>query len=104
MFFIPLVTTSTHLLILSCCFGGFSVIGWNALDCLSCELFPTELRSTAIGLQLGLGRVAAVVANLVFGQLIAINCAVPIFLVAACMIVGGLTSLKLPQTTGIVLS
>lgn len=104
VFFIPFVSTPSHLLILSCCFGGFSVIGWNALDCLSCELFPTELRSTAIGLQLGLGRVAAIIANLVFGELIAVNCALPILLVAACMVVGGLVSLKLPQTTGIVLS
>jgi len=104
VFFIPLVATSTHLLVLSCCFGGFSVIGWNALDCLSCELFPTELRSTAIGLQLGLGRIAAIVGNLVFGELIAVNCAVPILLVAGCMVVGGLVSLKLPQTTGILLS
>ena len=104
VFFIPLVSTGDQLLALSCCFGGFSVIGWNALDCLSCELFPTELRSTAIGLQLGLGRVAAVVANLIFGQLIAVNCAVPILLVAACMVVGGLCSLRLPSTTGVVLS
>ena len=80
------------------------MIGWNALDCLSCELFPTELRSTAIGLQLGLGRVAAIVANLVFGQLIAVNCAIPILLVSLCMIVGGLVSVRLPATTGVVLS
>lgn len=104
VFFIPLVTTEAHLLVLSCCFGGFSVIGWNALDCLSCELFPTELRSTAIGLQLGLGRIAAIVGNLVFGELIAVNCAIPILLVSVCMIVGGFVSLKLPQTTGILLS
>jgi len=104
VFFIPLATTSNQLLILSCCFGGFSVFGWTALDCLSCELFPTELRSTAIGLQSGSGRIAAILANIAFGELIAVNCALPILLVAACMIFGGLISLKLPQTTGVVLS
>ena len=34
--------------LLSCIFSGFSIIGWNALDVLSVELFPTHLRYTLL--------------------------------------------------------
>jgi len=104
VFFMPLVISNTHLVILSCFFGAFTVIAWNTLDCLSTELFPTSLRSTALGLQLALGRIAAIIGTWLFGELIVVNCAVPISLVAISLTIGGLASLKLPQTTGIVLS
>ncbi len=44
-FFIYLVTSQLTNLIISCVFGAVSTMGFNALDCLSAELFPTELRS-----------------------------------------------------------
>lgn len=34
--------------LLSCIFSGFAIIGWNALDVLSIEYFPTHLRYTCI--------------------------------------------------------
>jgi len=43
-FFIYLVTSSTANLLLSCAFGFVSTMGFNALDCLGIELFPTNVR------------------------------------------------------------
>jgi MFS family permease len=50
-------------------FNAFSVVGWNALDCLSVEYFPTETRSTAMGLLSASGRLGAIVAQFVNGAL-----------------------------------
>jgi len=86
-------------LILSCLFSSFSNIGFSAFNCMAVELFPTELRATATGFQLGMGRVAAILGNVVFGEMLGVNCAVPILLVATLMTSGGFVSLMLPNTT-----
>jgi MFS family permease len=36
-------------------FNAFSVIGWNSLDCLSVEMFPTAVRTSAMGFLAGSG-------------------------------------------------
>ena len=45
VFFIYLLDNKTQSLIMSCVFSAISVIGWNSLDVLQAELFPTNLRS-----------------------------------------------------------
>lgn len=44
VFGIYFVTSSVANLALSCVFGAVSTMGYNALDCLGVELFPTRLR------------------------------------------------------------
>ena len=44
VFLIYLVKSATSNLIISCCFGLVSTMGFNALDCLGIELFPTKVR------------------------------------------------------------
>lgn len=44
VFFIPLIHNKYENLGISCVFGAVSTVGWNALDVLSAELFPTSLR------------------------------------------------------------
>lgn len=55
-------------------------------------------RSTAFGLQATVGRVAAILGNVVFGQLVDIHCSVPLLLVASLLGAGGLLAFKLPKT------
>uniref|UniRef100_A0A8C6WWR7 Synaptic vesicle glycoprotein 2 n=2 Tax=Neogobius melanostomus TaxID=47308 RepID=A0A8C6WWR7_9GOBI len=98
VFLIYVVKTKAHSLLLSCIFGGVSVVAWNALDVLCTELYPTHLRSSALGFFTGVGRIAAIMANVVFGQLVDTNCAVPVLLVSGLLLVGGLAALLLPQT------
>ena len=52
---------------------------------------------------LAAGRLGAILGQLTFGYLLDINCAVPIIIVAALMITGGITGLFVPNTTGIAL-
>lgn len=98
VFVIYVVKTKTQSLIVSCVFSGVSVISWNALDVVGTELYPTQLRSSALGVFTGAGRVAAIMGNVVFGQLVDSNCAVPLLMVSALLLAGGLVALRLPQT------
>uniref|UniRef100_M3ZIC8 Synaptic vesicle glycoprotein 2 n=1 Tax=Xiphophorus maculatus TaxID=8083 RepID=M3ZIC8_XIPMA len=97
VFLIYVVQTKAQSLGLSCIFSGVSVIAWNALDVVGTELYPTQL-SSALGFFTGVGRVAAIMGNVVFGKLVDSSCTVPILLVSALLLAGGLVALLLPQT------
>lgn len=75
-------------------FNCFSVIGWNSLDCISCESFPTTIRATAMGILASSGRFGAIFAQFVNGTLES-NISLLLFVTAGCMIVGGLGSVFL---------
>jgi len=98
-FLIYLVSSSTMNLVLSCIFGAVSTMGFNSLDCLGIELFPTSLRSTAMAITLLSARLGAIFGNLVFGYLVESHCAIPILLVAGLLIGGGMMGIALPNTT-----
>ncbi|XP_030281248.1 synaptic vesicle glycoprotein 2C [Sparus aurata] len=98
VFLIYVIQTKVQSLVLSCVFSGVSVITWNALDVVGTELYPTQLRSSALGFFTGVGRVAAITGNVVFGKLVDTNCAVPVLMVSALLLTGGLVALLLPQT------
>ncbi|KAM9808124.1 synaptic vesicle glycoprotein 2B [Neosynchiropus ocellatus] len=98
VFLIYVVKTKAQSLLLSCVFSGVSVIAWNALDVLAPELYPTQLRSSSLGFFTGVGRVAAITGNMVFGALVDSDCAVPVLLVSALLLTGGVVAMLLPQT------
>lgn len=81
-------------------FNGFSVIGWNALDCMSVENFPTNIRTSAMGLLAAAGRLGAITAQFVNGTLES-NVAILLFVTSGCMFIGGFASFYAPiDTTG----
>lgn len=81
-------------------FNAFSVIGWNALDCLSVENFPTEIRTSAMGILAAAGRLGAISAQFVNGTL-ENNIAILLFVTSGCMFLGGFVSFYTPtDTTG----
>uniref|UniRef100_A0A4W5PSY3 Synaptic vesicle glycoprotein 2 n=1 Tax=Hucho hucho TaxID=62062 RepID=A0A4W5PSY3_9TELE len=98
VFLIYEVKTKAQSLLISCVFSGVSVVAWNSLDVLGTELYPTQLRSSALGFFTGIGRVAAIMGNIVFGQLVDTNCVIPVLLVSALLLTGGITALRLPRT------
>merc|ERR1712242_224277 len=97
--FIYLVNSAAMNLALSCIFGAVSTMGFNSLDCLGIELFPTSLRSTAMAVTLMAARLGAITGNLVFGYLVESHCATPILMVASLLVGGGLLGTLLPNTT-----
>lgn len=101
VFFLVLVKERWQNVLISCLFGAISVCGFNMLDVLQTELFPTHVRSTAFGLQTGIARIGAILGNVIFGELVDANCVIPMLLVASLLGFGGLSSLALPNTTGV---
>lgn len=80
----------------ACLFNAFSVAGWNALDCMSVENFPTVIRTTAMGTVAAAGRLGAISAQFVNGTLES-NVAVLLFVTSSCMLVGGIAALFTPK-------
>ena len=56
------------------------------------------LRSTAIGIQYVLGRLGAILGNIIFGLAVDASCLIPLFTIAGLMISSGILSLKLPES------
>jgi len=66
----PFVFMSLVTLALACGFNACATSAWNALDIISAEVFPSALRSTALGLLASSGRVASMAAQWVNAELI----------------------------------
>ncbi|KAF0296835.1 Synaptic vesicle glycoprotein 2A [Amphibalanus amphitrite] len=100
VFLIYLVKKTWQNLALSCLFGSVSNLSFSAINCVSAELFPTHLRSTAIAVLMLVARIGAIAGQAVFGELLYLNCAIPILMVAALLMGGALLSCLLPKTDG----
>ncbi|XP_076294067.1 synaptic vesicle glycoprotein 2B isoform X1 [Lasioglossum baleicum] len=92
------VVDSTQNLILSCVFEALTSLGISLVYCVIVDMFPTNLRVMAAALSLTMGRLGALVGNLVFGYLIDLACVVPIILFAAFLFICGFMSFLLPKT------
>lgn len=77
-------------LVVSCAalFNAFSIVGWNALDCISVEYFPIHIRTSAMGVLASLGRLGAIASQFVNGSL-ETNIALLFFVTSGCMFIGG---------------
>ena len=82
----------------ACLFNAFSTCGWNALEVLSIETFPTVSRVFAMGLVSAAGRLGSIAAQFANG---ALEDSVPLLLVvtSGLTLLGGVSSLLLPQDT-----
>jgi len=98
-FLVYLVRSETANLLVSILFGLVSTSGFNALDCLGIELFPTSLRGTGMAITLAAARLGAIMGNVLFGYLVESNCAIPLVSVATLLVSGGLLGALLPNTT-----
>lgn len=58
------------------------------LDCLSTESFPTNLRTSGMGILAAFGRIGSVAGQLVFGWLINVSVTVLLVTAACCLFVG----------------
>ena len=67
VFGIPFIQSPTQGVILTTIFGGINVITFNSFGCIGTELYPTQLRSTSLGVQFIAGRLGAILGNIIFG-------------------------------------
>ena len=91
-------------LLCSTLFNCFSVIGWNSLDIMSVENFPTAVRTSAMGVLAASGRLGAISAQFVNGSLER-DISLLFFITSGCMVVGGIGAWMLPEDkAGVTLS
>ncbi|KAL6070224.1 Synaptic vesicle glycoprotein 2A [Balamuthia mandrillaris] len=84
---------------IACAFNAISVGGWNALDCLSAESFPTALRTFAMGLLSACGRLGSTAAQLINGHLVERSVFLLLVIASGNMFVGAVAGLFLPKET-----
>ena len=91
--------SAASVLILASLLNAVSNGGWNTLDALSTESFPTRLRTGALGVLAACGRLGSIVGQFVFGALIHVS--IPLLLgSAACMLLlGAVAGFMLPKET-----
>lgn len=84
-----------------CAFNALSIVGWNALDVVSTELFPTAIRSTGVGVMGAVGRLASAGGGLVFSELITMGTWVPLAGAALALLAGAAAAYHLPETAAV---
>ena len=96
---IPFIQSENQGVILTTIFGGINVITFNSFGCTTTELYPTNLRSTSLGIQSVAGRLGAILGNILFGLAVDFSCYIPLLTISSLLIVSGLLSLKLPDSS-----
>lgn len=89
-------SNSTVVILSASLFNCFSVIGWNSLDCLSVEYFPTQVRASAMGSLAAAGRLGAICAEFVNGNLES-NIPALLIVTSGCTLLGGFAAWLLPE-------
>ncbi|KAG2434782.1 hypothetical protein HXX76_007667 [Chlamydomonas incerta] len=87
-------------LLAACVFNGVSVGGWNSLDMISAELYPTSLRASGFGLLNAVGRVSSFVTTYAAGALLDVALWAPLVVAAALLAAGSVAMLSLPEPAG----
>jgi MFS family permease len=75
-------------------FNAFSTAGWNAIDLMSTESFPTDVRTTGMGMLSASGRAGSVAAQFVNGYLIGppVHVTLLLAITASMMLLGAVSS------------
>mmetsp|Transcript_35217 Transcript_35217/g.54948 ORF Transcript_35217/g.54948 Transcript_35217/m.54948 type:complete len:435 (-) Transcript_35217:46-1350(-) len=82
------------------CFAGASVLGFTILDVITPELAPTTVRSTSYGLLCAIGRIGAIMGDLLFGLFSEDSFFVPMLISSGFLLLGALFGLFLPSMKG----
>ena len=61
------VDSLTAVVILACVYNAGSTAAWDALSCVSAEIYPTHIRGTAVGFMNAVEQVASGISQLAFG-------------------------------------
>ncbi|KAG8231558.1 hypothetical protein J437_LFUL011736 [Ladona fulva] len=92
------VRSAIQNLLLSCFLQAFNGTSFSVLSSVLIELFPTSLRGLAMTILMNLSNVGSIVGNLMFGLLLDVDCAIPVFVSAGVMGFCGLLCFFLPNT------
>ena len=91
------MTSLTPIVIGACFYNGISIIGWNCLSCVSAEMYPTYLRSSAMGIFNAVGKLASGLSQVAFGLMFHYNASPSLILFsgATMMMIGAFSTFYL---------
>ena len=81
-----------------------SVGAWNALNICTTELYETGVRSTAFGVMAAVGRMGAILGNVLFGEFIGGSVIVPMMITAGFLLASAIAAWRLKETKDEVLT
>jgi MFS family permease len=93
--------TPTALLVLGLPVAFFGTGFFSGFSAVAAELFPTEIRATAMGLSYNIGRGVSALAPIIVGRIASrYSFTVAFYLLAAAFALGAILALALPETKG----
>ncbi|XP_046404788.1 synaptic vesicle glycoprotein 2C-like [Ischnura elegans] len=98
------VTSATQNLVLSCLLQAFNAASFSTLMSVIIELFPATLRGLATTILMNISYIGSICGNIIFGVLLDVNCAIPVFLSAGVVGACGVLCFFLPNTKNAVIS
>ncbi|XP_046404799.1 synaptic vesicle glycoprotein 2B-like isoform X2 [Ischnura elegans] len=98
------VRSASQNLALSCFLQAFNAASFSTLMSVIIELFPATLRGLATTILMNISYIGSIVGNIVFGALLDVNCAIPVFLSAGVIGGCGILCLFLPNNKNAVIS
>ncbi|XP_015906329.1 synaptic vesicle glycoprotein 2C [Parasteatoda tepidariorum] len=96
--FLWLATRKEALIAFEAVFTFLSVFGWNAIDVISTEAYPANIRTTSYGIFSAISRITAILSNLTFGSTVEASKIIPIVISSTVLISGALCVTRLPET------
>ena len=81
----------------ACLMNAISVGSWNALDALTVELFPTQLRTSSVGILSAFGRLGSIGGQLVFGALVDKSIPAVLGIAGGMLLVAAVAAAALPR-------
>ncbi|RDD36932.1 Solute carrier family 22 member 12 [Trichoplax sp. H2] len=99
-----LIDNELSVLILGCLFTSISNNVWIAYKTWSSELFPTTVRSTAIGILNLIGHTGSILGMTIFALLFYKSCTATLIIFSFLGLLSGFAALFLPDTTNVDIS
>ncbi|RDD36496.1 Synaptic vesicle glycoprotein 2B [Trichoplax sp. H2] len=96
-----LIDSSMSAMILVCFFVAFSMNGWIPFTVWTTELFPTEIRSTALGIFNAIGHIGTLCGTIVFPLLFYIDCTASLLLYCIALLVAGIVAIYIQDTVNV---
>ncbi|KDR10619.1 synaptic vesicle glycoprotein 2B-like [Zootermopsis nevadensis] len=97
------LSSSTAMEIHEAVFNFIFMSGWNAMNIATIESYPTHLRTTGYGFVSATCRLGGMLGAITFSNLVTASRAAPMLTAAAVLLVGGIVSVKLPETNSVLL-
>ncbi|GIY72431.1 synaptic vesicle glycoprotein 2C [Caerostris darwini] len=76
--------TKEYLIAFEAVFTFLTVFGWNALDVMTTEAYPANIRTTSYGIFSAISRLAAILSNLTFGSTVQVSKLIPFSFYQRC--------------------